>query len=45
VDDAPAHLVAEGAARVFTCNTIRHASNAIDVGPLIADGVAAMLEV
>ena len=43
-DDVPARLLADGAARVATCNTIRHPSNAIDVAPLIADGVAAMLQ-
>ena len=43
-DDVPARLLAEGAARVVTCNTIRHPSNAIDVGPLVADGVATMLD-
>jgi ribose-phosphate pyrophosphokinase len=42
--DAPARLVAAGAASVVTCNTIRHPSNAIDVGTLIADGVSAMLD-
>jgi ribose-phosphate pyrophosphokinase len=32
-------LLAAGAARVVTCNTIRHASNAIDVGGLLAAAV------
>jgi ribose-phosphate pyrophosphokinase len=35
-------LLAAGAARVVTCNTIEHASNAIDVSPLLADGVRAI---
>ena len=32
-------LLAAGAARVITTNTLAHASNAIDVGGLLADGV------
>jgi ribose-phosphate pyrophosphokinase len=32
-------LLAAGAARIVTCNTIRHPSNAIDVSGLLADGV------
>ena len=32
-----------GAARVVTCNTILHTSNAIDVGDLLAAGVGTML--
>jgi ribose-phosphate pyrophosphokinase len=42
-DDAAARLVADGAARVVTCDTIRHPSNGIAVGPLVAAGVAAFL--
>jgi ribose-phosphate pyrophosphokinase len=30
------------AARIVTCNTIRHASNAIDVSPLLAEAVRAL---
>ena len=40
---AYADLLAAGAASVVTCNTITHASNAIDVTPPIADAVRAML--
>jgi ribose-phosphate pyrophosphokinase len=36
-------LLAAGAARVVTTNTIPHASNAIDVRELLADGVRRML--
>jgi ribose-phosphate pyrophosphokinase len=36
-------LVAAGAARVVTCNTIPHATNAIDVRPALADAVREML--
>jgi ribose-phosphate pyrophosphokinase len=43
-DQADARLLADGAARVVTCNTIAHPSNGIDVAPLVADGVAALLE-
>jgi ribose-phosphate pyrophosphokinase len=32
-------LIAAGAGRVVTCNTIAHASNAIDVTPLLADAI------
>ncbi|MGB7540715.1 MAG: ribose-phosphate pyrophosphokinase [Burkholderiales bacterium] len=39
-DDAYAELKAAGAARVVTCNTIAHASNAIDLNGAIADRVA-----
>ncbi len=38
-DGAYAGLRRAGAARVVTCNTIRHRSNAIDVGGVLADGV------
>jgi ribose-phosphate pyrophosphokinase len=38
-DDAYEELLAARPARVVTCNTIAHASNAIDVRPLIAAGV------
>lgn len=37
--DAYEALRAAGAARVITANTIRHDSNAIDVAPLLAEGV------
>jgi ribose-phosphate pyrophosphokinase len=42
-DDAYQALAA-GAARVVTCNTIPHPSNAIDVGGLLADGVRKALD-
>lgn len=32
-------LLAAGPARIVTCNTITHSSNAIDIGDLLADGV------
>ncbi|NQV22685.1 MAG: ribose-phosphate diphosphokinase, partial [Rhodospirillales bacterium] len=35
-------LVAAGASRVVTCNTIPHQTNAIDVTPLLAQGVRAI---
>jgi ribose-phosphate pyrophosphokinase len=37
-------LLAGGAARVVTCNTIPHPSNAIDVDDLLADGVRGALD-
>ena len=37
-------LLASGAAKVVTCNTIAHPSNAIDVTPAIAAGAADFLE-
>lgn len=40
---AYADLMAAGTAEVVTCNTIAHASNAIDVMPLIADAVRALI--
>ena len=40
---AYANLLATGVAEVVTCNTITHASNGIDVMPLIADAVRALL--
>lgn len=40
VDD----LIAAGASRVVTCNTVPHASNAIDVTPELADAVRDLLE-
>ena len=36
-------LRAAGAARIVTCNTIMHTSNAIDVGDLLATGVRSLL--
>ena len=41
--DAYEALRAAGAARVVTCNTIAHASNAIDLSDLLAAGVRAMI--
>lgn len=41
---AYADLLASGAARIVTCNTIAHASNAIDVWPDVAGAVRTMLQ-
>jgi ribose-phosphate pyrophosphokinase len=41
-EGAYADLVAAGAARVVTCNTVPHASNVLDVTDLLADGVREM---
>lgn len=38
--DAHDALLASGAARIVTCNTIAHRTNAIDVSSVLADGVA-----
>lgn len=43
VGDAYEALLAAGASRVVTCNTIAHASNAIDLGDLLAAGVRTIL--
>lgn len=42
-DDAYEALRAAGVARVLTCNTIPHASNAIDVADVLANGVREIL--
>ena len=42
VEGAYADLVAAGATRVVTCNTVPHASNALDVTDLLADAVREM---
>jgi ribose-phosphate pyrophosphokinase len=42
--DAYDELLAAGAARVVTCNTIPHPSNAIDVGDLLAGAVREMVD-
>jgi ribose-phosphate pyrophosphokinase len=42
-DGAYEELRAAGVARVLTCNTIAHASNAIDVADVLADGVREIL--
>lgn len=42
-DGAHADLVAAGAARVITCNTIVHPTNAIDVDDALADATRALL--
>lgn len=42
-DGAYEELLSQGAARVVTCNTIRHPSNAIDLGGLIGTAVRAAL--
>jgi ribose-phosphate pyrophosphokinase len=44
VEGAYDELLASGAARVVTCNTIPHPSNAIDLGDLLAGGTRAMLD-
>lgn len=44
VGDAYGELRAAGAARIASCNTIVHESNAIDVAPLLAEGLAGMLQ-
>ena len=36
-DTAYSDLLAAGAARIVTCNTIPHASNGIDIAPLVSD--------
>ncbi len=43
-DGADAALRRAGVARVVTCNTIAHPSNAIDVRDVLADGVRALLD-
>lgn len=42
-DRAHDELLEAGAARVVTCDTITHSSNRIAIGPLLADGVRALL--
>jgi ribose-phosphate pyrophosphokinase len=42
-DAALEELRAAGAARVVTCNTIPHETNAIDIVPLLADGIRSFL--
>jgi ribose-phosphate pyrophosphokinase len=42
-EGAHEELLAAGAARVVTCNTIPHASNAIDLSDLLAAGTAELL--
>ncbi|GHD60517.1 phosphoribosylpyrophosphate synthetase [Thalassobaculum fulvum] len=41
--DAFREIAAAGAGRTVTCNSIRHPSNAIDLGPLLADAVRSRL--
>lgn len=41
-DHAFQDLQAAGSARIVTCNTIAHESNAIDISTLIADGIASI---
>lgn len=41
-DNAYQDLQAAGPARIVTCNTIAHKTNAIDISTLIADGVRSM---
>ena len=43
-DKAYDELYSAGAERVMTCNTIPHASNAIDIGPLLVSGVQPFLD-
>jgi ribose-phosphate pyrophosphokinase len=42
-DGADAALIAAGAAKVISCNTITHATNAIDVNGAVADAVTQAL--
>lgn len=42
-DTAYDQLQAAGAARIVTCNTVAHLSNAIDVGPAIGSAVARLM--
>ena len=42
-DGADAALIAAGAAKVVSCNTIAHATNAIDVNAAVADAVKQVL--
>jgi ribose-phosphate pyrophosphokinase len=42
-DSVQQDLLAAGASRVITCNTIAHASNAICVGPALASAALAQL--
>jgi ribose-phosphate pyrophosphokinase len=41
--DAYDALMAAGAARIVTCNSVPHASNAIDLSSLLGDGIRKML--
>ncbi|NGY03208.1 ribose-phosphate diphosphokinase [Solimonas terrae] len=43
VGDAYHDLIAAGAGRVLSCNTVAHASNVIDLHPQLAEAVARML--
>lgn len=45
VEDAFEALQASGAARIVSCNTIAHPSNAIDIVPLVAEAVRSLLPV
>jgi ribose-phosphate pyrophosphokinase len=42
-DDAYAELRGAGAGLVVSCNTVLHQTNAIDVAPLIAEGLSTMI--
>jgi ribose-phosphate pyrophosphokinase len=42
-DGADAALIAAGAAKVVSCNTIAHATNEIDVNSAVADAVTQAL--
>jgi ribose-phosphate pyrophosphokinase len=42
--DAYRNLIDAGAARIVTCNTIPHESNAIDVAPLLATGIVSLID-
>lgn len=42
--DAMAALQAAGVARVVTCNTVAHATNAIDLGPAMASAISGLLQ-
>lgn len=43
-DDALDSLQRAGAARIVTCNTIEHATNAIDLTDTLAEGVQRLLK-
>lgn len=42
-EDAHARLLASGVERVVTCNSVAHATNAMDLGPLLADAIKNLL--
>lgn len=44
VNHAYEHLIQAGAAKIVTCNTIKHESNAIDVSSLLSEGIAKFID-